>query len=158
LFHNLSGLACSALMIGALGCGSNPPATPDAGVQYNCATETRGETYAPGMMKTGSAGTVTFKLVTATPAPPARGDNTWVVDLSAAGQPLTGATVVVTPYMPDHRHGTPIVVAVTPTATAGEYALTPINLWMPGLWQMTIDATPAGGTKDSAMFSFCIAS
>jgi hypothetical protein len=150
--------AWSLLAVATAACGGSNPATPDAGASYNCAAETRGDTFVAGLEKLGSAGKVDFKLMTAMPAPPARGDNTWVVQLSAAGAPVTGATITATPFMPDHRHGTPITVTVTPTATPGEYTLTPVNLWMPGLWETTIEVTPAGQPKDAAVFRFCIAS
>lgn len=128
----------------------------DDGATYNCEAETRDEQYLAGMQKTGTGG-VQVTLTSATPAPPGRDDNTWVVDLAMGGAPLTGATVKVTPFMPDHRHGTSVAVVVTPdAATAGRYELSPINLWMPGLWEITIDVTPVGGQRDSVVFRFCI--
>ena len=129
---------------------------PDAG--YDCTVETRADMFSAGMMKVGSQGKLTFKLMSSTPAPPSRGDNTWQVDIvDGGGAAVTGAAVVVTPFMPDHNHGTGIKAVVT-EPSAGHYQVTPVNLWMPGLWQVTVRATPSGGTADAAVFSFCIAS
>jgi hypothetical protein len=64
-----------------------------------------------------------------------------LVELSdAAGDPLTGLddAVFVTPFMPDHGHGTPVRVGVEEEA-AGEYRLAPVNTFMPGLWQITLE-------------------
>jgi len=138
------------------GCGGDDDSLyTDAGT-YNCAAETRDEEFVAGMEKTGTNG-VTFTLVSSTPAPPSRGDNVWVIDLDEAGTPTVDATMAVTPFMPDHRHGTPIIPVVTPdTGTPGRYDVEPVNLWMPGLWEITVDATPQGGVKDTVVFRFCI--
>lgn len=137
-------------------CSSGSSATPDAGA--NCVGDPRGETFVVGITKTGKDNRLTFALMEATPAPPARGDNTWLVDISQAGVPVVGAAVTVKPFMPDHRHGSAIDAIVTPDPVVpGRYQLAPVNLWMPGIWEVTITATPVGGTKDLAVFSFCIA-
>jgi hypothetical protein len=141
------------------GCGDDG-AQPDAG--YNCELETRDDEYTAGMEKTGAGG-MTFRLVSSDPAPPSRYDNTWVIEiLDDTGAPLDGATVEVTPFMPDHGHGTGIAAVVTEDPDVdGRYLVEPVNLFMPGLWEITIEATPAGGTaadRDEAVFSFCIAS
>jgi hypothetical protein len=159
------------LCLGSLGSfgaacgGSGGGDGPDADiVSYNCATETRADTFSVGLEKTGAAGLFDFKLMTADPAPPARGDNTWVIEVDSAsaagaGAPVAGlqSGMTVVPYMPDHMHGTPITVEITPASTTGQYTLTPVNLWMPGLWETTIQVD-SNGTKDHAVFSFCLSS
>ena len=130
---------------------------PDAG--YNCAVDDRGEDFTAGMEKTGALG-ITFTLVSADPAPPSRGDNHWVLQVSDANGPLDGATVDVKPFMPDHNHGTSIDTIVEPVAgQPGTFDLTKVNMFMPGVWETTIRATPAGGSqaqRDSVVFTFCI--
>jgi hypothetical protein len=149
-------LFCTALLAACGNKSTGGTDTPDAA--YDCATETRADTFSAGMMKVGSQGQLTFKLMSSTPAPPSRGDNTWQIDVvDAQGQPVAGAAVTVTPFMPDHNHGTQIKAVVT-EPTPGHYSAAPVNLWMPGLWQVTVKATPAGGAADAAVFSFCIAS
>ena len=148
-------LAVAVAVFGGGGACSDD-ATDDGGTTYNCEAETRDEQFLAGMQKQAPGGTL-VALTSAMPAPPGRDDNTWAVAVSKSGAALAGATVKVTPFMPDHRHGTSVPVVVTPDpATPGHYELSPINLWMPGLWEITIDVTPAGGMRDSVVFRFCI--
>lgn len=136
--------------------GEDAHQDPDS---YNCAEEKRDDEFVIGIEKTGQNGKLTFKLLDAMPAPPARGDNTWVLQLTSQGAaaPVTGAAMVATPFMPDHNHGTPIQVVIEPMPSAGQYKLSPVNLWMPGLWRTTIEAQ-AGNDTDKAVFAFCIPS
>jgi len=138
-------------------CGGGAPA-PDA--SNPCLNETRADTFAVGLDKRGTSGTFDFTLMSGEPAPPARGDNTWVLQVNTmvsgvVGAPLTGASLTVTPFMPDHGHGTPIKVNVTETSTAGQYQLSPINMWMPGYWETTVKASE-NTSSDTAVFKFCI--
>lgn len=153
----------SLLGLSLTACGASHEA-PDANVD-DCAIVTMDvqgnpiDTFVVGLDKVGAAGAVDFKLMSVTPAPPARGDNTWIVQLSSmaagvVGSPLAGATMTATPFMLSHGHGTPINVQITPMATAGQYQLAPVNMWMPGVWQTTIQvSTPA---SDTAVYRFCI--
>jgi hypothetical protein len=151
-------VVATLLVTAACGGGST---TPDAEV-VNCATETRADTFVVGLEKAGDAGMLDYKLISADPAPPARNDNSWVIQINAmsggvVGAPVTGATIGVTPFMPDHQHGAGKAVIVTPLTDAGQYQLSPINMWMPGLWETTIDAQSASG-NDTVVFRFCIPS
>jgi hypothetical protein len=151
-------LAALPIALAALPACGDQAATPDAG--HNCDLDERGEEFLAGMARTGEAG-LTFRIVSSDPAPPARGDNTWVLDLTdVGGAPLEDAAVTVTPFMPDHRHGTPIPAVVEPDpAVPGRYHAEPVNLWMPGLWEITLRATPDGGgaaERDQVIFRFCI--
>ena len=38
----------------------------------------------------------------------------------------------------------------------GAYNLYPVYLQMAGLWEVTLEITPMGGTRDSVVFLFCI--
>lgn len=140
-------------------CGDDA-ALPDAG--YNCELEERDDEYVAGMEKVGAEG-MTFRLVSSDPAPPSRYDNTWVIEIvDDTGAAVDDGDVEVTPFMPDHGHGTSIPAVITPDPDVdGRYLVEPVNMFMPGLWEVTIRATPAGGTavdRDSAVFTFCIAS
>ncbi|MFO0634238.1 MAG: FixH family protein [Nannocystaceae bacterium] len=120
-----------------------------------CADETRDDDYALGLAKAGARMTVTF--VDAMPAPPARGDNTWRVAITdVAGAPLSGLQLAVDPYMPDHQHGTSIATHVDEADTPGHYVLAPVNLFMPGLWEVTIAASGLQGGDDAVVFRFCV--
>ena len=150
-------IATGLVMFAACG-GGGVVDTADSAT-YNCATETRADPFAVGLDKHGEAGALDFKLMQADPAPPARGDNTWQLQISAmsagnVGATVAGAQLMVTPFMPDHAHGTPIQVAITDKGS-GMYTLSPVNLWMPGLWETTIQAT-SGSSSDQAVFRFCI--
>jgi len=138
----------------ATACSSDGTEDPDA---VNCAEETRDEEFVAGLSKVGVNGQMTFTLVEATPAPPARGDNTWMIQVSTVGAaaPVTGATMIVTPYMPDHTHA-PVSDNGQAMPEAGKYSA-PVYMWMPGLWQTTIQAT-VGADSDRAVFAFCIPS
>ena len=128
----------------------------DHDVESGCAAETRDDEYTLGMEKAGTA--VRVRFVDALPAPPDRGDNTWtieVVDL-ATGMPLDDVSLVVEPYMPDHMHGTSIQCNVTDMPEPGELHLEPVNLFMPGLWEVRLHFTLADETTDRVDFSFCV--
>jgi hypothetical protein len=137
-------------------CGHDDPGD---GTSYNCAQETRDEEFVMGLTKAGAESRLEFKLVSSDPAPPSRGDNRWIVQLSTMAAPVTpvsGASMTVTPFMPDHQHGSGETVIVKPMTEAGQYELDPVNLWMPGLWEITMRVT--GATEDRVVFRFCLAS
>ena len=81
-------LACAFTGAGSLGCSDD--AGDDGGATYNCEAETRDEQFLAGMQKVGAGG-VQVTLMSATPAPPGRDDNTWVIDVAQGGAPLAGA-------------------------------------------------------------------
>jgi hypothetical protein len=125
----------------------------------DCTKVTGADTFVVGLEKPGTSGALDFRMMSATPAPPARGDNTWQVQIHSmssgvVGAPVDGAMLQVTPFMPAHQHGSPIQVEIT-AGTDGMYTLAPVNLWMPGVWETTIRATSASST-DSAVYKFCI--
>lgn len=126
----------------------------------DCAVVTGVDTFVVGLEKMGAMGTLDFKLMSIAPAPPARGDNDWTLQVfglssGVVGAPVDGATINVTPYMPAHMHSPAVTAAVTPTGMAGEYRLSPVNMWMQGVWEVTIRATTAT-TSDRAVYKFCI--
>lgn len=125
----------------------------------DCSTVSGTDTFVVGLEHPGVAGKFRFSLMSIDPAPAARGDNTWVVAVNrvsggVGADPVEGATISVTPYMPAHMHSTPITAQVTALA-GGQYELRPVNLWMPGVWETTIQAT-SGGESDRAVYTFCI--
>jgi hypothetical protein len=142
-------ISTALLLLAACSAGA-----PDAGV-VGCETNPKAEVYAAGMKQSGDGSKLSFVLVSSDPGPPLRGTNTWKVKvLDTAGQPVTGATLTVTPFMPEHGHGSQVVPTVT--AEGDQYEITNLYLFMPGLWQITVKAV-SGGTTDSAAFTFCVA-
>lgn len=140
-----------ALCMAVAGCGGSDPSQT-----ISCAAETRADSYSAGMEKSGAQGAVTMRLLESVPGPPQKGDNEWrVMLLGASGTPLTGAGLTAMPFMPDHQHGTSIKAKVQEVG-GGEYRISPLNLFMPGLWTVTITAQPPAGSADQAVFAFCI--
>jgi hypothetical protein len=138
-------------------CGTDDTMGDDT---VDCSMVTGVDTFTVGLEKMGTAGLVDFKLMSVDPAPPARGDNTWIVQINTmssgvVGAPMEGATIKVTPFMPAHQHGTGVTTEITALADPGQYKLSPVNMWMQGVWEVTIRAT-AGTTSDSAVYKFCI--
>jgi YtkA-like len=148
--------------VAAQACGSSNGPTSETGSGSTadkpgayCLTDPRAETYAPGLEETGAQGIFEIQLDSAKPAPPNEGNNEWTIELfDAQGKPVDGATFTIKPWMPDHGHGSSIVPTVTPEGN-GKYGITLLNLFMPGLWQITFTVT-ANGKTDSVMFSFCV--
>jgi hypothetical protein len=62
---------------------------------------------------------------------------------------------MVTPYMPKHQHGSAEVVVSE--LGDGEYELAPIELVMPGVWEIPVSVTPSDGLASETTFRFCIA-
>jgi hypothetical protein len=142
-------------------CGTNSADDGDD-APVDCSTVQGVDIFMPGLPHQGANGNIDFQMMSIDPAPPARGDNTWVVQLNSmasgvVGDPMDGATLKVSPFMPSHQHGTPVEVEITPTGDPGQYQLSPVNLWMPGVWETTISAT-SGTTTDHAVYRFCIPS
>ena len=146
-----------ASCLSLLACGSSHPVSePDSvgDASIGCSNDPRAQVYTANMEQKGYGNLLTFVLVEGTPAPPVRGTNTWTVKLlDGAGNPVTGATLVATPLMPDHGHGSSVVPETMPSGDG--YTIAPLYLFMAGLWQITLVAmTPAG--NDSTVFDFCI--
>jgi hypothetical protein len=144
-------------------CSGGGSAPPDADEALACMAAGRGDMYTPGLERAGKSGALDFKLMSAAPAPPGFNNNTWTIQVNSmsagvVGSPLDGATITVTPFMPDHQHGTAIKAKVQ-AMPGGQYQLSPINLWMPGYWETTITVSStvsSGAVQDSVVYKFCI--
>lgn len=104
-----------------------------------------------------TSGDLVLSVLETTPEPPQVGDNEWLVRLrDRANEPVTGlsTSLVVTPFMPDHGHGTPARVGVAETG-AGEYRLAPVNTFMPGLWRIQL-AVSRSDDPERFEFSVCV--
>ncbi len=105
----------------------------------------------------GDAGVgLELRMLEAEPNPPVVGNNSWLVQLTYDGAPLTEVEddILVTPFMPDHGHGTPTTVSVTETSD-GVYRLEPVHLRMAGYWEITLDID-APAAEHSPSFGVCI--
>jgi hypothetical protein len=132
-------------------CGGSEP-DPGDDEHYDCAQEPRGETFTVGLEKV-SPGGVHVRIMQSVPAPPARGDNVLTIQLAdSGGAPMAGANLSLVPFMPDHGHGTPVDAVVTESTTVvGQYEVAPVNLWMPGLWQLLVNVG-----SEQVIYAFCI--
>ena len=138
-------------------CGTN---SGDDDTAVDCSMITGADTFTVGLEKPGTAGAVDFKLMSIAPAPAIRGNNDWIVEIDSmssgvVGAPMDGATLDVSSYMPAHGHYSPITPTISATGTAGQYKISPVNLWMPGLWQTTITVS-SSAPADRAVYAFCV--
>jgi hypothetical protein len=152
----VSFLLTVSLTFGLVACGTDHAKT-EAPSGADCTRDARKDVYAASMMKSGTAG-YQVRLLESVPAPPQKNDNSWrfeVVDPNA--RTVSDASVAVVPFMPDHGHGTPIPVVVTaPAAAETAYRASPINLWMPGLWRVSMQISQSSKLVDTVEFFFCI--
>ena len=119
-----------------------------------CAADTRKDVYVAGLTKT--AGTMSVKLISAAPSPPSTGVNTFSLELvDATGAAIDGATLTVTPWMPDHAHGSSVKPGVV-AAGGGMYTVSNVYLVMAGLWQVKVSVQRGPGDVEDATFQFCL--
>lgn len=123
---------------------------------HGCAEETRDDDYMLGLERAGEH--VRVRFVDAMPAPPARYDNTWTIEVLdlASDTPIDEVELEVEPFMPDHNHGTSIACDVKDTDEPGQLELDPVNLFMPGLWEVRLHFTLDEGATDEVVFRFCV--
>lgn len=115
-------------------------------------SELEADEYSEGMVKECDGGHFSVAL-SSEPGPPAKGVNTWMLEVSDhSGAAAPGATLTVTPTMPEHGHGSQSVAEVTDDGE-GQYTVTPVDLHMAGLWDVEI-SIEAGETTDEVHFVF----
>lgn len=157
LAHTSGLLAAAALVVACTSSdgGSDPAGTSGSSTTSACAADTRKDVYTAGLAKQ-TASAMSVKVVSATPAPPAKLTNELSLQLlDAGGQPVDGATLSVVPFMPDHGHGSAIKPAVTPKG-GGMYDVTNLYYPMPGLWRVTVTVQMPNVAAQDVAFSFCI--
>lgn len=113
------------------------------------------DVYVDGLMKEGDEGHLQVMLMSANPAPPDVGDNSWtlrVVNLD--GEAIDDAKVTVTPFMPAHGHGTSPADYTGTFTEDGTYEVGPFDLFMPGMWETTVKVE--ADLDDTATYSFIL--
>lgn len=141
------------------------PASPSAANAHSlsCAKDARVLPYAPGLEKLGEQKLFKLRLVSANPAPPIKGVNSWIVEIvDAAGAAVSGAKLEAhrtgeqaDPSMPDHGHGSPRSALITTNAD-GTFTVESLYFFMPGVWRTGLDVTAPDGRKDTVYFFFCV--
>jgi hypothetical protein len=151
----------------ALGCGGRelpidavaPDVPADASSDassFSCAMAMM-DAYMPNMTKVGTKGLFTFQLVESRPAPPQRGNNTFLVRVLQVSRPVLVELSVVTFF-----GRTPVRLGPTVTLDAASltYTVDPVYLFASGQWKIEMLAAPpgadAGPVLDETFFSFCV--
>lgn len=138
---------------GSSGGGNVPDGDAEPSASSECASA--GEDFMLGMSKTTPSGALTVAIVAAEPAPPLKGANSWTVQLSGeSGEPITGATVSFSGWMPLHRHGLTALPLILELA-GGRYEIEPIILFMPQLWELSV-AVARGDQTEQVTFDICV--
>jgi hypothetical protein len=150
----------------ALGACSGDSSDPDAAAKsgdlqgtVSCEQDPRVDAY-QGLAKAGDLGVLSFRLAQVEPAPPAKGNNTFHLDITdASGTPVEGA-LKVDLKMPDHGHGTSVKPNVSFDPATNEWTLEPLYLFMPGVWRIQLEAYDGaaitGAPLDRTALFFCI--
>ncbi|HWA73734.1 MAG TPA: FixH family protein [Polyangiaceae bacterium] len=142
--------------LGVTGCSSdektpNPSPTPG-----DC--NGRAEPVTAGMSKLSDQG-YTFELEKLEPSVPVQSDsppgNHWtVVVTDPDGARVTGASLSITSYMPDHGHaGLPAAAVET---ADGSYDVADLVFSMPTLYTVSLILTLPNGMKQTATLSLCL--
>ena len=174
--------ACSSSTAPAQSTANATDASPGDSGYTGCAGGQLAEMYAPDMVQHGAMGNLSFELVQVmvpnsqgvmTAGPPSEGTDQWTLKvLDKSGAPVTDATfpvptvvptgcpavpamwsVGVYACMPLHGHGTS-QPSLMPNGD-GTYTIDGLYFFMPGLWQIEINAK-SGAVTDVGTFSFCI--
>jgi YtkA-like len=163
--------AASVLFLAAASaCGDDPGASPAGSLlgedgqplpegTVDCSADPRLDNYV-SLDKYGELGVLSFRLAEVEPAPPAKGNNTFHLQISdAGGTPLDGE-LRVDLKMPDHGHGTSVKPHISFDPETGEYTVAPLYLFMPGVWRVQLDAYETAATGavplDRTALFFCI--
>jgi YtkA-like len=157
LLGALALLAISLAACNSTSTGGGSGGSPGSDTDSLCDTDPRAETYAVGLSATSADGKMKVSFVDADPAPPDKGLNSWTMKVTdAADKPVTGASIVLVPFMPDHGHGASVDPQVKPMPSEGMYQITVIDLFMPGIWTNTFTITPTSGPAETVVFTFCV--
>lgn len=118
----------------------------------------RGESITAGMSRASTQG-YEFELTELNPEPPVQSStspgNHWLVRVTDPnGDAVTGATLNIATFMPDHGHSGPPAAAVE--AGDGNYSVDELLFPMPGLYRVTLSLAPASGDRQSVELMMCL--
>ena len=158
----VTGVLCALLMVACDADTSTSPAP--AAPSDRCAPLSQRErpdfsrhaVYAAGIEKRTEDGDLRVVLIESSPIPKDTGLYTWVVEVqNAQCEPIEGASVVAEPTMPSHGHGTsPPPTSGVSLDAAGRLELTDMDLFMPGIWEVTLTVILEGESPETVRFNF----
>jgi hypothetical protein len=155
-------LASLAFMASSAGCGGSDEETPgaDASGSVSCSADPRLDVYSGELDKAGELGVLSFRFFDLEPAPPAKGLNTFHVEVTGAGGDVMPGQLRVGLRMPDHGHGTSVEPIIAADGAPGTYSVGQLFLFMPGVWRLEFEALDAPGEDatmlDSVALHFCV--
>jgi hypothetical protein len=159
----LSAALVALAFSGAIACsddtGGDMGGTGGSSNTVSCTDDLRLDVYTDNMAKEGELGALTFRFSDFEPAPPAKGSNTFRVQVTNPSGDVLTHGLAVSLIMPDHGHGTSIKPVVSLDAASGVYTVTPLYLFMPGVWRITFDAAAArsdAAALDRVDLHFCV--
>ncbi len=161
-FAPLCRAAAALLISGASACwvvaDPNEGAGGTSSNVVSCTDDARLDVYTDNMQKAGEGGRLDFRFSDFVPAPPAKGSNTFDVQVTDSSGAVVSGGLEVELVMPDHGHGTSIEPSISLDAASGIYTVTPLYLFMPGVWRITFAAvsSEAAAPLDSVDLHFCI--
>ncbi len=156
--------ACSSSTDGESGADDGAvhsmPTTGDtAAGSVSCVADPRVEDVeARSLEKSGDLGVLDFVVLGTEPFPPAKGDNTFRVQIRDEQGELVDGPLLVDAKMPDHGHGARVAPEVTFDPDAREYVISPLNFFMPGVWEIDLQcpSEDSDAMIDSVQFFFCV--
>jgi hypothetical protein len=146
-------IACSDDARDGAGTGGTGPNT------VSCTDDPRLDVYTDDMQKEGELGELGFRFSDFVPAPPAKGSNTFHVQMTDAAGAVVTDGLEVDLIMPDHGHGTSIEPVISLESASGIYSVTPLFLFMPGVWRITFGTSSGAdgaAVVDRVALHFCI--
>jgi hypothetical protein len=139
-----------ALLTFVAGCPNEPPID-----ERDCTDDPRTTDFSDGLAVDSATGLFSVRFDLTSPPTPDQGDNVWELAIDSDSSTVTEA-VRVKAWMPDHGHGTrPLWNEGARLPVSSLHRIGPFDLFMPGVWEFTIEATVAGVT-DEAKVAFCI--
>ena len=156
-----------ALSLWLVACGESDDRSADAGaVEDTAMFDMAGgfvgcETavpYSEGLAIPTASGAYEVQLVSAVPAPPDVEENDWTVALVPVGgsDGLVGVEFAIEPWMPAHGHGVFPPRAMGTSGADGVASIDTFNIIMPGFWEFRVSVTLSDGSRDTALFAFCV--
>ena len=142
------------LLCAAVACGQG--AAVDSGADFNraCDDGEPFDAYVDGLGRATTNGVHQLAL-TSDPGPPDVGQVGFVIEVD--GGAMLDGVVELRPWMPLHGHGTVPEILSGAHDGSGSYAFEPVDLFMPGLWELHVSVDALGdGQMDEGLYRFCL--